>query len=239
MKPIVKPHSLKAIEREKGAQPQWVPNVSLYDVGKENATNILWESATLGTTKSGTSWFLLATLTKHEILCSLHYHQKLWYSLAPLLPCFPLHVLSIYLTSLPHLSSSLGTLTNPLKTSLPISLWVSILANSWSTPLTSLSLKIEFVRSLRTPFLPRIPPANDHCTHFLIFYFNPAQWLRHVPERYTRHVQSCTVVKAYTREIYQTRSSRDVVWHTSVWNHGAWPHIIFRIWQKSQSGDHP
>jgi hypothetical protein len=47
------------------------------------------------------------------------------------------------------------------------------------------------------------------------------------------------VVKAYTREIYQTRSSRDVVWHTSVWNHGAWPHIIFRIWQKSQSGDHP
>jgi hypothetical protein len=41
MKPIVKPHHLDAIEREKGAQPQWVPNVSLYDVGKENATNIL------------------------------------------------------------------------------------------------------------------------------------------------------------------------------------------------------
>ncbi len=95
-------------ERE-GAQPEWVPNVSLYDVGKESATNILWESAALGTTKSETSWFLLATFTKHQILCSLHYRQKLWYSLAPLLPCFPLHVLSIYLTSLPHLSSSLAT----------------------------------------------------------------------------------------------------------------------------------
>jgi hypothetical protein len=41
MKHIVKPHHLDAIEREKGAQPQWVPNVSLYDVGKDNATNIL------------------------------------------------------------------------------------------------------------------------------------------------------------------------------------------------------
>jgi hypothetical protein len=40
MKPIVKPHHLDAIERE-GAQPQFVPNVSLYDVGKENSTNIL------------------------------------------------------------------------------------------------------------------------------------------------------------------------------------------------------
>jgi hypothetical protein len=86
----------------------------LYDVGKENATNILWESAALGTTKSGTSWFLLATLTKHQILCCLHYCQKLWYSLAPLLPCFPLHVLSVYLTSLPHLSSLLAIPTNPL-----------------------------------------------------------------------------------------------------------------------------
>ncbi len=114
MKPIVKPHHLDAIEREKGAQPQWVPNVLLYDVGKENATNILWESAALGTTKSGTSWFLLATLTKHQILCCLHYCQKLWYSLAPLLPCFPLHVLSVYLTSLPHLSSLLAIPTNPL-----------------------------------------------------------------------------------------------------------------------------
>ncbi len=45
-------------------------------------------------------------------------------------------------------------------------------------------------------------------------------------------LESCTVVKAYTREIYQTRSSRDVVWHTAVWNQRtwrAWPHIIFRI----------
>jgi len=41
MKPIVKPHHLDATEREKGAQPQWVPNVLLCDVGKENATNIL------------------------------------------------------------------------------------------------------------------------------------------------------------------------------------------------------
>jgi hypothetical protein len=41
-------------------------------------------------------------------------------------------------------------------------------------------------------------------------------------------LQSCTVVKAYTIEIYQTRSSRDVVWHTAV-AHGAWPHVIFRI----------
>jgi hypothetical protein len=41
MKPIVKPHHLDAIEREKVAQPQWVSNVLLYDVGKENATNIL------------------------------------------------------------------------------------------------------------------------------------------------------------------------------------------------------
>jgi hypothetical protein len=41
MKPIIKPHHLDAIKREKGAQPRWVPNVSLYDVGKENATNIL------------------------------------------------------------------------------------------------------------------------------------------------------------------------------------------------------
>ncbi len=151
---------------------------------------------------------------------------KLWYSLARLLPCFPLHVLSIYLTSLPHLSSSLPTPTNPLKTSLPISLWVSILANSWSTPLTSLSLKIEFVRSLRTPFylrvLPRIPPANDHCTHFLIFYINPAEWLRHIPERYTRHVLAET--SCVTREISA---------------HGAWPHVTFRIKKKSQSGDHP
>ncbi len=138
--------------------------------------------------------------------------------LPPLLPCFPLHVLSIYLTSLPHLSSLLATPTNPLKTSLPISLWVSVLANSWSTPLTSLSLKIEFVRTLRTPFylrvLPRIPPANDHCTHFLIFYFNPAQWLRHIPERYTRHVLAGTSCDTRLFEISE---------------HGAWPHVIFRI----------
>ncbi len=218
MKPTVKPHHLDAIEREKVAQPQWVSNVLLYDVGKENATNILWESVALGTTKSGTSWLRLASLTKHQILSSLHYRQKLWYSLAPLLPCFPLHVLSIYLTSLPHLSSSLTTLTNPLKTSLPISLRVSILANSWSRPLTSLSLKTEFVRSLRSPFylrvLPKIPPANDHCTRFLIFYFNPAQWLRHIPERYSRHVLVETSCDTRLFEISA---------------HGAWPHVIFRI----------
>ncbi len=149
--------------------------------------------------------------------------ERLWYSLARLLPCFPLHVLSIYLTLLPHLSSSLPTPTNPLKTSLPISLWVSILANSWSTPLTSLSLKIEFVRSLRTPFylrvLPRIPPANDHCTHFLIFYFNPIQWLRHIPERYTRFVLAETSCDTRLFEISA---------------HGAWPHVIFRIKKKAK-----
>jgi hypothetical protein len=129
---------------------------------------------------------------------------------------------------LPHLSSLLATPTNPLKTSLPISLWVSILANSWSTPLTSLSLKIEFVRSLRTPFylrvLPRIPPSNDHCTHFLIFYFNPAQWLRHIPEGYTRHFLAETSCDTRLFEISA---------------HGAWPHVSFRILKKSQSGDHP
>lgn len=97
--------------------------------------------------------------------------------LTPLLPTpCSLHLLNFASTSFFLASYS----TNPLKTSLPISLWVSILANSWSTPLTSLSLKIEFVRSLRTPFylrvLPRIPPSNDHCTRCLIFYFNPAQW---------------------------------------------------------------
>jgi hypothetical protein len=35
-------------------------------------------------------------------------------------------------------------------------------------------------------------------------------------------LQSCTVVKAYTKEIYQTRSSRDIVWHTAVWNQRTW-----------------
>jgi hypothetical protein len=35
-------------------------------------------------------------------------------------------------------------------------------------------------------------------------------------------LQSCTVVKAYTREIYQTSSSRDLVWHTAVWNQRTW-----------------
>jgi hypothetical protein len=78
--------------------------------------------------------------------------------------------------------------------------------------------KIEFVRSLRTPFylrvLPRIPPSNDHCTHFLIFYFNPAQWLRHIPERYTRHVLAETSCDTRLFEISA---------------HDAWPHVIFRI----------
>jgi hypothetical protein len=35
-------------------------------------------------------------------------------------------------------------------------------------------------------------------------------------------LQSCTVVKAYTREIFRTRSSRDVVWHAAVWNQRTW-----------------
>ncbi len=172
------------------------------------------------------SFLLLSQNTKSFALYIIARNSDILF--APLLPCFLLHVLSIYLTLLPHLSSLLATPTNPLKTSLPISLWVSILANSWSTPLTSLSLKIEFVRSLRTPFylrvLPRIPPSNDHCTHFLIFYFNPAQWLRHIPEGYTRHFLAETSCDTRLFEISA---------------HGAWPHVSFRILKKSQSGDHP
>ncbi len=43
MKLVAKPHHLHTIERERGAQPQWVPNVPNVssDVGRESATKAL------------------------------------------------------------------------------------------------------------------------------------------------------------------------------------------------------
>jgi len=116
MKLVAKPHHLHTIEREKGAQPQRVPNVpyvSLVRCGmRECHKGFMRKNHTLDQKKwKHLDFFLLLSQNTKSFV--LHILARNSHSLAPLLPCFPLHVLFVYLTFLPHLSSSMSIPTNP------------------------------------------------------------------------------------------------------------------------------
>ncbi|KAH8935136.1 hypothetical protein BDL97_17G013200 [Sphagnum fallax] len=108
--------------REKGPNLSWFQTSRCTMWERKTAQTFYEKMLHLGQQKVKhlDSFLLLSQNTKSFALYIIAKNSDIL--LPPLLPCFPLHVLSIYLTSLPHLSSLLATPTNPLKTSLPISL---------------------------------------------------------------------------------------------------------------------